>query len=79
MLTAIVVGIVVGRDIALITGVAIYRYRELPPSERTWRGYFHITDRPTHEITPNLLSKINTGVQVLSLRFFARELTIGFA
>ncbi len=80
LFSATIVGIVVGRDIALIAGVAIYRYRELPPSERTLRGYFHITDRPTHEITPNLLSKINTGVQVLSftLRLNAHESSVCF-
>ena len=59
-----VVGCVVLRDVALVAGVAVFRYRELPPAQRTWARFFEVADSPTHEIVPNMLSKFNTGAQM---------------
>ncbi len=59
-----IVGAVVARDVALVLGVAVYRFVALPPAQRTLRGYFSISDLPTHQITPNTISKVNTALQM---------------
>ena len=45
-----IVGAVVVRDLALVLGVAVYRYVALPHAQRTLRGYFSISDLPTHQV-----------------------------
>jgi cardiolipin synthase len=72
-----IVAVVVGRDVALVAGVAIYRYMELPPAQRTLEHYFQINDAPTHEITPNMLSKVNTGFQMAWLSLGLASLAFG--
>lgn len=55
--------LVVTRDIALVTAASYIRYRSLPPP-KTLARYFD----PTHatvQLAPTLMSKLNTGVQLI--------------
>ncbi|KAK4884024.1 hypothetical protein RN001_000295 [Aquatica leii] len=56
-------GLIVARDILLLTAGVIIRYRSLPPP-RTFTRYFDLT-HATAQLAPTLISKVNTGIQLL--------------
>ncbi|KAF5280872.1 hypothetical protein FQR65_LT03021 [Abscondita terminalis] len=56
-------GLIITRDALLMSAGFIIRYRSLPPP-RTIGRYFDVT-HATAQLAPTLISKINTGVQLL--------------
>ena len=63
LLPVSLVGLIVGRDFGLLCGAIYYRYTSLP-SPKTLKRYFDFT-LPTVKVTPTLISKVNTVLQIL--------------
>ncbi|CCE72910.1 Piso0_000513 [Millerozyma farinosa CBS 7064] len=55
--------LIIGRDLMLAGMAVYYRYISLSPP-KTFKRYFDITS-PTVSVHPNMISKINTGLQML--------------
>ena len=71
-------GIVLLRDVGLIFGSFVYRYRGLP-TPRTWKSFFDINKREYHvEIHPTIMSKLNTALQVSMLAISLAAPIYGF-
>jgi len=56
-------GLIIARDVILVTAGFVIRYRSLPPP-RTLSRYFDVT-HATAQLAPTFVSKVNTGVQLL--------------
>jgi len=65
LLPAPLAGLIVGRDVILLTAAFYYRYATLPPPF-TWGRYFDWS-MPTAEVRPTTTSKVNTAFQMVSL------------
>ncbi|KAJ3347420.1 hypothetical protein HDU83_002126 [Entophlyctis luteolus] len=70
--------LIIARDIGLVIGAMVYRYRSLPEpvrkkffnfwmtffSKKTWNRYWDVS-LPSAEVNPPLISKLNTFLQLL--------------
>jgi cardiolipin synthase len=55
-------GVVLGRDLALICGAAYYRSKSMQ-KPYSISQFFNVSNVPTHEIRPSVISKVNTALQ----------------
>jgi cardiolipin synthase len=55
-------GIILGRDLALISGAAYFRAKSMQ-KPYTLGEYFSVSSVKTHEIRPSMISKLNTALQ----------------
>ncbi|CAH1116855.1 unnamed protein product [Phaedon cochleariae] len=63
LIPMVLTGLIIARDVLLVTAGFIIRYLSLPPP-RTLSRYFDVT-HATAQLAPTLISKINTAVQLL--------------
>ncbi|EAZ63722.2 cardiolipin synthase, partial [Scheffersomyces stipitis CBS 6054] len=61
---ALVASVIIGRDVMLSFMSFYYRYKSLEPP-RTLDKFISIRSNPTITVHPNLLGKINTGLQMV--------------
>eukprot|EP00474_Spongospora_subterranea_P009474 CRZ09932.1 hypothetical protein [Spongospora subterranea] len=69
---------VVGRDVLLICGTAVVRYRSLISRNISLQNYFDVASYPTHEVRPSLLGKLNTAAQLLWISAGITSITFDF-
>ena len=62
LLPTVLTALILARDLTLISGAFYIRYVTLPPP-RTWSRYWDI-QRATVQVTPSLLGKLNTVLQL---------------
>ncbi|KAJ3025704.1 UNVERIFIED_CONTAM: hypothetical protein HDU68_006786 [Siphonaria sp. JEL0065] len=55
--------LIIGRDVGLVMGTMVYRYRSLP-APKTWNRYWDVS-LPSAEVKPPLVSKANTFLQLV--------------
>ncbi|XP_025833387.1 probable cardiolipin synthase (CMP-forming) [Agrilus planipennis] len=63
LIPVILTGMIIGRDVLLVTAGFIIRYQSLPPP-KTLSRYFDAS-HATAKLAPTLISKVNTGIQLL--------------
>lgn len=63
LIPAVLTGAIVARDLILVIAGFVVRYKSLPPP-RTIAQYFNAS-YATVQLTPTLISKVNTGMQLL--------------
>lgn len=68
--------LIIGRDLMLAGMAVYYRYISLSPP-KTFKRYFDITS-PTVSVHPNMISKINTGLQMLYIGSLILNLGMGY-
>lgn len=68
--------LIIGRDLMLAVMAVYYRYISLSPP-KTFKRYFDITS-PTVSVHPNMISKINTGLQMLYIGSLILNLGMGY-
>lgn len=63
LIPVVLTGAIIARDVILVIGGSVVRYKSLP-HPRTFVQFFDVS-YATAQITPTLISKVNTGVQLL--------------
>lgn len=63
LIPAVLTGAIIVRDLILVTAGFVVRYKSLPPP-RTLMQFFDAS-YATAQLTPTLISKVNTGIQLL--------------
>ncbi|KAJ8944947.1 hypothetical protein NQ318_013095 [Aromia moschata] len=63
LIPIVLTGMIIARDVILVTAGFVIRYRSLPPP-KTLSRYFDVT-HATAQLAPTFISKVNTGIQLI--------------